>query len=150
MHQRQSSRTYLDRLLNRYDVLRSPYPGFYAKALEEATLHNGCYLNFWRYRELRFFVIYRKDRKPEPEEFLPFLQTLFLDTDGYNGPILEVSRAPYSCEFVQGPDIYESRSIAEQMGDGLADYADKKDEVEQFDFDRTGTGKRLEQNETLQ
>jgi len=133
-----------DKLLNRYPVLRQATPAFYVKAVQDAYEYHGCYLNFWRWGSMRYFIIYRTDRAPMPNEFLPFLQTLFVDTN--ENLIHEVANHktnPFTMEFVQG-NIYETRTLADKMGDEIAEHADKADDIEQFDFDQTSTAKNME------
>ena len=134
-----------ERLLSRYPIMRQATPAFFVRAYQDAFLFHGCYLNFWRTNDMRYFIIYRLDRKPVPSEFLPFLQTLFVDTtENLIHEVSNVQKNPFGYEFIQG-NIYETRTIADKMGDDIADSADKQDEIEQFDFEETSTAKRMEQ-----
>lgn len=133
-----------DRLMNQWGIMRRASPEFFVKAMQNAVEYRGCYLSFWRVLDgsmsARYLIVARNDRKPNTDEALPFLQTMFEDG---NADILEVSQNNRTLEFVQSKTIYETQSLAEKMGDSLSDYADKKDEVEQFDFDKTSTAKRM-------
>ena len=127
-----------DKLRWKYGTVRHITKDFYVKSLEEEEEYHGCFLTFWNWAGMKTFIIYRKDRCPMPEEFLPFLQTLFDD-----GQIQELVKTEYSRHFVQGKNLYNVDSVAQVMANQLTEVADKKDEVEQFDLDKTGTGKRM-------
>jgi hypothetical protein len=132
-----------EKLINRYPIMRAPTVAFFVRAMNDALEFHGCYLNFWRTHDMRYFIIYRVDRKPFPSEFLPFLQTLFVDTtENLIHEVSNIQKNPFGYEFVQG-NIYETRTLADKMGDDLTEHADKTDEVEQFDFDETSTAKRM-------
>lgn len=132
--------SFSDRLKYRYGAapLRHVNEEFYRRALEEALEFKGVFYTFFKWGDMKFFVAYRKDRSPNNDEVMPFLQTLFED-----GTIQELLQTPFARHFVQGEQLYTTHSIAEQMGTALADYADRKDEVEQFDLEQTDTGRRL-------
>lgn len=127
-----------DKLKFKYGVVREVTKEFYVKALREAEEYRGCYYTFWNWAGMRCLVVYRKDRLPLPDEFMPFLQECFED-----GQIQELGMTAFSRHFVQGEPLYLTDSMAGSMGNMLANYADKKDEVEQFDLDQTSTGKRM-------
>jgi hypothetical protein len=126
------------KIRNQWGTVREMDKSFYVRALTEAHEYNGCYYSYWSWRGMKTMVVYRKDRVPMPDEFLPFMQELFAD-----GTIQELMTTPFSRHFVQGEPLYIADSMAGSMGNLLADHADKKDEVEQFDFENTSTGKRL-------
>jgi len=85
--------------------------------------------------------VYRVDRLPTDDEIIPIIQELFED-----GEIHEVANSYNRREFIEelgkGSGLYVIDSVSEQMGKALADRADKKDEVELFDLDKTELARR--------
>lgn len=127
-----------DKLKTQHGTMRAMDIRAYRKILEEAYEYHSCYYAYWQWEKMRCLVVYRKDRLPQPVEFMAFLQELFED-----GQIQELAQSQYARHFVQGEPLYTVDSMSDTMGKALADYADKKDEVEQFDLDETSTGKRM-------
>jgi hypothetical protein len=130
-------------LVQRYGIVREANSEFYTKALREAVEYRGCYFTFWNSVGMKCLVIYRLDRLPNDVECLPFVQECFSIACGPFGQTQEIGRTERSRHFVEGESLFVTDSIANNMGTALADNADKKDEVEQFDFDETSTAKRM-------
>jgi len=131
------------KLVQRYGIVREATPEFYTKALREAIEYRGCYLTFWNSVGMKCLVVYRTDRLPTDAECAPFVQECFAIACGPNGQTVEIGRTDFSRHFVEGEPLSVTSSIADQMADAMMNRADKKDEVEQFDFDETSTAKRM-------
>lgn len=106
--------------------------------LSHAEVYHGCNIAFWRTEKSRYLYIYRLDRFPNNEEVMPWLQELFTD-----GNIQEASdpKTPFRA-FFQG-EVYEIGTALEMMADGVANAADKDNNADVFDFDKTELGKKL-------
>lgn len=124
--------------------VRAMSTNIYKQFLEDAIEFRGCYFAFWIWQGIRCLVIYRTDRRPLNVEVWPFLQCLFPDPGPQSPGVTEMAGGdPRVRNFMEGNGLFETESIADKMGTALAQHADDKDEVEQFDFDKTSTAKRL-------
>jgi len=120
-----------------HGYVRSLTKEMYVRFVADALEFQSAYWAFWRSDGMRFLHVHRLDRQPLPEEFLPIVQELFVDGQVHSGT------GHNMVELMQGEALYSLGTIADNMGTALSDYADKKDEVEQFDFEWTALGKRL-------